>query len=60
MKDKIYMKNLDLNKIHKLLEYAGRTDDVADPWYSRRFDIAYQDIYEGCTGLLEYLKAQGI
>ena len=47
------------HKIHKLLEYAGRTDDVADPWYSRRFDIAYQDIYEGCTGLLEYLKAQG-
>ena len=35
-------------KIHKLLEYAGRADDVADPWYSDRFDIAYADILSGC------------
>ena len=40
-------------KVHKLLEYAGRTDDVADPWYSDRFDIAYEDILSGCKGLLE-------
>ena len=46
------------NKVHKLLEYAGRTDDVADPWYSDRFDIAYQDIYEGCKALLEYLTKE--
>lgn len=44
------------NKIHKLLEYAGRNDDVSDPWYSRRFDIAFDDIYSGCMGLFEYLK----
>ena len=43
------------NKIHKLLEFAGRNDDVDDPWYTRRFEIAYSDIYEGCQGLLEYL-----
>lgn len=43
------------NKIHKLLEYAGRNDDVDDPWYTRRFDVAYNDIYEGCQGLLESL-----
>ena len=40
-------------KVHKLLEYAGRTDDVADPWYSDRFDVAYEDILSGCKGLLE-------
>ena len=40
-------------KVHKLLEYAGRTDDVADPWYSDRFDVAYEDILSGCEGLLE-------
>ena len=39
-------------KIHKLLEYAGRADDVADPWYSDRFDIAYADILSGCQALL--------
>jgi len=41
-------------KIHKLLEYDGRpADDVADPWYSDRFDIAYADILAGCRGLLD-------
>ena len=31
-------------KIHKLLSFAGSDRDVADPWYSGRFDIAYNDI----------------
>lgn len=43
-------------KIRKLLTYAGRNDDVADPWYSDRFDIAYNDILEGCTALFEQLN----
>lgn len=43
-------------KIYKLLTFAGRPDDVADPWYSGDFEKAYSDIYEGCQGLLEYLK----
>ena len=43
------------HKIHRLLEYAGRSDDVDDPWYTRRFDTAYNDIYEGCQGLLKSL-----
>ncbi len=40
------------NKIHKLMDYTSRGGDVADPWYSDRFDIAYNDIYEGCEALL--------
>ena len=44
------------NKVSKLLEFAKRNDDVADPWYSDRFDIAYKDIYEGCACLLEKIK----
>ena len=43
------------HKIHKLLEYAGRNDDVDDPWYTRQFDKAYEDIYEGCEGLFDHL-----
>ncbi len=43
------------NKIHKLLDYTSRGGDVADPWYSDRFDIAYRDIYEGCECLLKEL-----
>ena len=43
-------------KIRKLLEYTDRGGDVADPWYSDRFDIAYRDICEGCAALLEKIK----
>ncbi len=41
------------NKIRKLMDYTTRGGDVADPWYSDRFDIAYKDIYDGCIGLLD-------
>ncbi len=40
-------------KIKKLLEYTENGRDVADPWYSERFDIAYNDIYSGCSALLD-------
>ena len=43
-------------KIRKLMEYTSRGGDVADPWYSDRFDIAYRDIYEGCQALLNDLQ----
>lgn len=42
-------------KIYKLLTFAGRSDDVSDPWYSRDFATAYADIEEGCAGLLRRL-----
>ena len=45
------------HKISKLMDYTDRGGDVADPWYSRRFDVAYRDIYDGCKGLLEKLNA---
>ncbi len=41
------------NKIRKLMEYTERGGDVADPWYSGRFDVAYRDIYDGCEALIE-------
>lgn len=43
------------NKISKLMDYTDRGGDVADPWYSRRFDVAYRDICDGCTELLNAL-----
>ncbi len=45
-------------KIYKLLTFAGRSDDVSDPWYSRDFGKAYADIEEGCIGLLRQLTEQ--
>ena len=43
-------------KIRKLMDYTARPGDVSDPWYSRRFDITYQDIFEGCLDLISALK----
>ena len=40
-------------KISKLLEYAGRADEVADPWYTGDFEATWQDVLAGCTGLLD-------
>ncbi len=42
-------------KIRKMMDYTDRGGDVSDPWYSRRFDIAYRDIYDGCEALLKTL-----
>ena len=42
-------------KIGKLMDYAGRGGDVADPWYTGRFDVTYRDVYDGCVGLLDRL-----
>ena len=46
-----------LGKVHKLMDLTDRPGDVADPWYSGRFDVAYKDIYEGCVALLKKLEA---
>ena len=46
------------NKIHKLMDYTGRGGDVADPWYTRSFDITYRDVFDGCTSLLEEIKRE--
>ena len=43
-------------KLHLLLEYAGRPGDIVDdPWYTRDFDTAWDDIRECCLGLLNTL-----
>ena len=44
-----------LGKVYKLMDFTSRHGDVADPWYSGRFEVAYKDIYEGCVCLLEKL-----
>lgn len=45
-------------KVHKLLEFAGRSEDVADPWYTGNFDVTYRDVVEGCEGFLKYIQRE--
>ena len=42
-------------KIHRMMDFTDRGGEVADPWYTDRFDIAYRDICEGCAGLLDFI-----
>lgn len=43
-------------KISKLIA----NHDIADPWYTRNFEVAYQEIEQGCKTLLEKLtKREG-
>lgn len=44
-------------KIKLLLDYTDRPGDVADPWYTGDFDTAWRDVLEGCTELLENIRA---
>lgn len=44
------------NKIYKMLSFAGRGDDVADPWYTGNFDVTYEDLKEGLEGFWQFLQ----
>lgn len=46
-------------KVYKMLEFAGVDRDVADPWYTRDFEETYNDIYEGCLGLIDFIGGVG-
>lgn len=40
------------NKVHLMMSYAGKHQDVADPWYTGDFETTYQDILEACEAML--------
>ena len=44
------------DKIKLLLEYAGESASIADPWYTGEFETTYRDVKRGCNALLEYIK----
>ena len=44
------------NKVSLLLDYTDRPGSVADPWYTGNFDATWNDVNEGCSGLLTFLK----
>lgn len=44
------------NKLCKLMDFTSKPGNVADPWYTGNFEIAYDDIVLGCRALLEKIK----
>ena len=44
-------------KVYKLLDFSDSPRDIADPWYTGNFEVTYNDVVEGCEGLLKKLKS---
>ena len=44
-----------VNKVSLMMAWAGKSRDVDDPWYTGDFARAYDDILEGCQGLLKQI-----
>lgn len=42
-------------KVFKMMFFAGSSRDVADPWYTGDFEATWNDVTEGCQGLLKYI-----
>ncbi|MGM9677371.1 MAG: low molecular weight protein-tyrosine-phosphatase [Butyricicoccus sp.] len=42
-------------KLHLLLDFTNRPGNVADPWYTGDFEATWQDVEQGCQGLLHEL-----
>lgn len=42
-------------KVSLLMDYTNRPADVADPWYTGDFNTTWNDVVEGCMGLLSSL-----
>ena len=46
-------------KLHRMLEYARREEDtIPDPWYTGDFDETWDDLFEGCMGLMNELHPE--
>lgn len=43
------------DKMHRLMDFTDRPGDVADPWYTDDFEATWQDVSDGCAGLLKAL-----
>ena len=50
------------NKIYKILDFVDdkqlKGKDVDDPWYTKNFDLCFDEIEKGCEGLLLFLKKE--
>ena len=46
------------NKVSLLMDFASYPGDVADPWYTGDFDATWDDVNEGCVGILKKLNIE--
>ena len=55
----IYEKELTQpGKVSLLMGWAGKSRDVADPWYTGNFQATWDDVNEGCDAMIGKLTAR--
>ncbi len=47
-------------KVYRLLDFTDRPRDIADPWYTGDFTLAYGEIVEGCEAFLSFLAERDL
>jgi len=45
------------NKVKLLMDFTGRREDIADPWYTGDFEGVYEMLSEGIGAMLDELTA---
>ena len=46
------------NKVSMLMEWAGESRDVADPWYTGDFQATWDDVNLGCDAIINKLTSR--
>lgn len=46
------------NKVSLMMSFTNHPKDVVDPWYTGDFDATWDDVYEGCVGILKKLNIE--
>ena len=44
------------NKIKRLLDFTPEGGDIDDPWWTDRFDVAFEEISRGCLSFFDFLE----
>ena len=46
---------LDTNKVFLLRNWSNPKSSISDPWYNGKFDLVFDEIYEGCYDFLNFV-----
>ena len=46
------------DKVSLLMDWAGKSRDVADPWYTGDFQATWDDVNEGCDAMIDKLASR--
>lgn len=43
-------------KVYRLCDFTNHPRDIKDPYYTRNFEETYEDVLDGCQGLLKVIQ----